>query len=440
MRKALAVAVAALILCLPAVAHAGRVQVVDELDPHVPPYPGFVADPGEANRITATRSGDLMRIRDDGAALRVGEGCELTSSNEAVCHATGAVEAELGDGDDTFTAKRGYVSGGDGNDTITADGTLDGGPGDDTLTGGPRRDNLKGGGGHDILRGRDGPDLLDDGDTDGVPVGPDEFDGGMGRDAVDISRAAPVTIDLRLAGPQGEPGEGDTYANVEDVVAYGPVARLTGSARANDFYVNDGRDARVDGRAGNDEITLWGGTPYSVRGGSGNDRIGVEVPADLACGAGHDFLRSPPATLVAPADCESVDFGDFDVIYDLHRTLPSVRARIAKVAGGFCPYDGRTGCRTVWAARQANGTRQGTGPLIARRVQRWRLGHVGKRIPLRLTPYGRKRLARAGHLRLILGRVRRHGFRGDFVADFNLDTTVLRLAEDDRRPDDPRGG
>src|SRR3954447_11114672 len=148
MRKTPAALVVAVLLCMPEVAHAGHIEVVDEMEPHDPPYAHFVADPGEANRITVTRSGDVLRLRDDGAPLRVGAGCERTSSNEASCRATSAVEADLGDGDDTFfTAERALVSGGDGDDTITAGDTRGGGPGDDTLTGGPRRDDLGGGGG-----------------------------------------------------------------------------------------------------------------------------------------------------------------------------------------------------------------------------------------------------------------------------------------------------
>lgn len=415
MRKALAAA-AALFLYVPAVAHAGTVEVVANDEPHFGDYVQFTAAAGETNHVTVVRSMRKLRVRDDGAPLEVGEGCDRTSPNEALCENTDFFEVALGDGDDTLTAARGYISGGAGNDTITAKGTLDGGPGDDTLTGGPHRDDLSGGGGEDTLYGRGGDDLLDDGDRDGAPVGPDRLDGGTGRDRAYVSRARPITIDLRHAGGQGEAGEDDTYVGIEDVLTSGPVARLTGNAGANELALNEGRNARIDGRGGADVISTSGGAPRAVRGGAGDDRVEVERSANLACGAGRDFLSSPAVTQLVPDDCESVDFGDFNVIYDLRRHLTSLRAPIVMVRGGFCPYDGRSGCQTVWAARRVSGT----GPLVAKRVQRWRLGHYGRRVPLRLTSYGRRLISRRNSLRLTLGRMSRHGFHADFVADFSL--------------------
>ncbi|MEW4459349.1 cadherin domain-containing protein [Roseibium algicola] len=81
-----------------------------------------------------------------------------------------AEDLQLADGGATFTdtgVSETSISGGSGNDTITAHddgGNLYGGAGDDTLIGGSGNDTLSGGAGSDMLQGGDGDDTLIAGD------------------------------------------------------------------------------------------------------------------------------------------------------------------------------------------------------------------------------------------------------------------------------------
>ncbi|HAN45011.1 MAG TPA: hypothetical protein DCQ32_00445 [Cyanobacteria bacterium UBA8156] len=170
---------------------------------------------------------------------------------------------------------RDSIDGGEGNDTIFAQGgddtvagsagfdVIEGGDGNDSINGGADNDTIDGQAGRDTILGDLGNDLLDGG-TDA-----DSIDGGVGNDDID--------------GAAGN-----------DV--------LLGDAGLDTIYGGIGNDS-IDGGADSD--TLFGeSSEDTVRGGAGNDSInGGEGNDLLDGGADNDFIdgESPNGVLVIEA-------------------------------------------------------------------------------------------------------------------------------------------
>ncbi|MEF8756312.1 MAG: Ig-like domain-containing protein [Accumulibacter sp.] len=178
----------------------------------------------------------------------------------------GSAFADQLTGNDAANELSGYL----GDDSIAGMG------GADTLRGWDGNDNIQGGSGNDILCGGVGDDLLD---------------GGADFDRVSYSLAAgPVSVDLRVVGPQAT-GEGsDTLVNVEDVDGGAFADTLIGNGVANVLAGNGGNDT-LNGFAGND--TLAGATGSDqLDGGEGNDILQGGIHADTLQGAlGDDYLE-----------------------------------------------------------------------------------------------------------------------------------------------------
>ena len=183
----------------------------------------FTAAAGEMNVVTASRdSAGNFVLNDETATITSATGCDLVDSHTARCTPAsgpsggplGAVDASLGDGDDSFKAgpnAGAVVDGGTGNDrlegvavtyasrtsAVTVDLTQGEGGGDaetdflvdvvsvvgsggaDFIRGSAGADLIDGGPGNDFLEGRGGNDSLEGG------AGIDEFDGGAGRDTIE---------------------------------------------------------------------------------------------------------------------------------------------------------------------------------------------------------------------------------------------------------------
>ena len=156
----------------------------------------ITAAPGETNAVWVY--GELSQHGEisDTAGITAGPGCNAVSPTQVQCGPQqngdavtygnyDTVVANLGDGNDEFTAtysllNRVDLTGGDGNDKLSSGyavvAVLDGGPGDDVLAGTNGDDQLTGGPGNDALNGDDGSDTLDGG------PGRDDLkgDGGLG--------------------------------------------------------------------------------------------------------------------------------------------------------------------------------------------------------------------------------------------------------------------
>jgi Ca2+-binding RTX toxin-like protein len=259
----------------------------------------FQAARGEANRVELEprpAAGPVtVVLHDVGAPVQAGPGCHAAGAHTVRC-ATGAEHVQLvldaGDGDDEVSAPWGTVDGGGGADTLSGR-QLDGGAGDDRLVGTTDSDQLDGGGGADTLLGGDGADRLKDGDDPGAPDA-DSLDGGPGRDAVSYEgRTAGVTLRLPGGAGQGQAGEGDALAGIEEAAGGdGPdvmTAARVPSGLAGTLYGGPGDDRVVGGPA---RDYLSGGTGRDVvEGGAGADRLhGLEGADLLRGGPGDDVL------------------------------------------------------------------------------------------------------------------------------------------------------
>ena len=185
-----------------------------------------------------------------------------------------------GDDGNDFIYGAGTLSGGAGNDLLTAfesvSSALYGGDGDDVLTGGLGNDTLSGGAGNDTLLGGDGDDILYG------QAGADIMNGGAGFDIAHYDDA-PTGIVANLATPSVNTGDaaGDVYINIEGLAGSNQADVLTGDDNANSLY----------GLAGNDSLNGGLGDD-SLFGNEGNDLLLGSDGNDTLCGgAGADTLN-----------------------------------------------------------------------------------------------------------------------------------------------------
>ncbi|QDO96735.1 hypothetical protein FNB15_05335 [Ferrovibrio terrae] len=257
------------------------------------------------------------------------------------------------------------ATGGSGSDHITGNALAN------TLMGGAGNDALYGGQGNDILRGGAGGDILDGGaDTDTISYadsasavninlalstasggdatgdvfsgienisgssfadtltgdggtnvligngGADILDGGQGTDWADYSfgTGGAVTVNLTTGTGSGAEAQGDTLANIENLVGSSFNDRLTGNSGVNTIL----------GGAGDDTI-LSGGGNDTLNGGDGSDTlsyawstVGVTAGGNNALitnfewlegSAYNDTLSLMPAGVRAGAGDDSILFG-----------------------------------------------------------------------------------------------------------------------------------
>jgi hypothetical protein len=163
----------------------------------------FAAGSGEANDVAISVGIDSYLVKDGGAPLAAGPGCQAKPDGSAECKAGAAVIAvDLGDMNDGLTvtgslptqvtagAGKDTVRGGAGDDVLRGDAgddTLQGNDGNDTLQSGDGSDNLSGGDGNDTLTAKDGNDTLAGGagnDRLEAGKGADDLNGGAGDDVL----------------------------------------------------------------------------------------------------------------------------------------------------------------------------------------------------------------------------------------------------------------
>ena len=157
--------------------------------------------------------------------------------------------------------------GGDGHDTITAEGLLDdigiqGGAGSDRITGSGGDDNLTGDSGADVISGGVGGDRIDGGnDNDRLygNSGDDTVVGGHGADLVSGSYGD----DVLFGG-----GHADT------IFGHSHDDRLFGGTNNDSLNGGEGDDY-LDGGTGHDTLVFWRGDDTLV-GGAGNDTFRVD--------------------------------------------------------------------------------------------------------------------------------------------------------------------
>jgi Ca2+-binding RTX toxin-like protein len=286
-----------------------------------------VAGSTEANNIIVSAGIDGTTVEvSDAAGLQAGDGCTLNEgfgkiecpvpTGPIVVHtgggddrlavlgfASGAnldgkVQADLGDGNDTFKGSEfgEAVSGGGGVDT------LEGEQGNDTLDGGAGDDTIDGDRGADTLRGGDGNDTFDpDGYAGSGEWAADVVDGGAGVDTADLYGASGAEADrpkfnLTLDGVanDGRDGEGDNITAVEKL-KFNAAGTFVGDDAANDVTAPEtGSNGSYDGRGGDDVILAGDAHGDTLNGGAGNDQ--------LTAGFGNDTIVGGPGQDIIQAD------------------------------------------------------------------------------------------------------------------------------------------
>lgn len=184
---------------------------------------------------------------------------------------------------------------------------------DDTLVAGVVPVELLGSGGRDRLVGSPGPDVLSGGDGDDLldgGGGPDLVAGGEGSDTVSYeTRTGGVSVVVGDGVAQdGQPGEGDHVLD--------DVERVIGSPFGDQLGGAAGLTVRLDGRAGNDRITL----PQVP--------VGTEsaTVSRAACGTGTDTVLAGPEDTV-DSDCDLVTTAGRLTRFSVQGE-PSPRARV----------------------------------------------------------------------------------------------------------------
>ncbi|MGU3363103.1 cadherin-like domain-containing protein [Methylobacterium sp. M6A4_1b] len=201
------------------------------------------------------------------------------------------------------------VRGGSGDDVLlgsSAAETLAGGAGEDRLAGGGGDDRLEGGPGADALSDGAGSDVVSGGaGDDAVAVAldgeADRFDGGEGRDTLDLSATREgVTVDLAAGTSSGAETGQDLVSGLEAVIGGSGGDGLSGG-EGNDSLSGGGGDDRLAGRSGDDvleggagaDTVLDGAGCDIVRAGAGNDRVVLALDGDddrVDGGDGFDTL------------------------------------------------------------------------------------------------------------------------------------------------------
>ncbi len=168
--------------------------------------------------------------------------------------------------------------------------TLNGGPGDDTLFGNDGCDTLNGNAGNDMLFGNDGVDTLNGNagnDTLNGGPGNDALDGGADTDTADYADSdAGVTVSL-VANVTGSGGhaQGDTLANLENLIGSIHNDNLTGNNLANNLRGNAGNDT-LRGNAGADALDGGADTDTASYAGS-NAGVTVSLVSGVTGSGGH---------------------------------------------------------------------------------------------------------------------------------------------------------
>jgi Ca2+-binding RTX toxin-like protein len=258
----------------------------------------YAADPGEVNRLTISRIGDMTVFEDNGATISPGQGCVGETPNRVRCTARGFVSVSLEDGADEATTDASLAA----QPELFFVG-MDGGAGNDTLRAGPAGTSLNGGAGSDVLEG--GPrtsgifavEISGRSEPDQVPPQSPESDRvtcvepGPG-----VSEPRAVDIDQldEIAGPCPPPAVYGADTIVQDGTD-GPDNLFGGRGptrvfgRGGDDSIQSDTGDRADGGDGND--TLFG--TGLLLGGVGDDRLSVGFGTDRGRadgGPGNDFI------------------------------------------------------------------------------------------------------------------------------------------------------
>jgi Ca2+-binding RTX toxin-like protein len=281
-----ALAVAACTLVIPAAADGSRVDVKeinigarDAARGVTTPVVVYSAGAGEKNKLRIN-GGFTTRVRDRGAVIKAGKGCDRVTIHKAKCEIPMTRRLEI------IAFARANLKGG----ADRAEGTgmfwqrLQGGSGADKLFGGPGGDFIDGGTGSDLINGRQNQPFNED-------------------TALYTSRRDDLRISLKGKGRDdggkrdGRPGERDRLVGIENVFGGKGDDVLNGDEGTNTLNPILGEDV-VRGFGGLDSFDL-GRDPFG--GGSPDGKHD-----HVNCGGGVDQVQGQdPGIDTFAASCEA---------------------------------------------------------------------------------------------------------------------------------------
>jgi Ca2+-binding RTX toxin-like protein len=228
---------------------------------------------------------DTLTGNSDDNILSGGSGNDSLLGNEGVDTLEGGAGADpLDGGDDEDTASyansalgvnvdlaTGVGNGGDATgDKLENIENLIGSAQNDTLTGNNDDNILSGSSGNDSLFGNEGDDSLEGG------IGADSLNGGLGSDTASYENSElGVSVNLSTGTGSGGDAEGDTLAEIENLIGSAQNDTLIGNDSANTLNGGGGADF-LDGGAGNDTANY------------DNSESGVNVNLSTGNGSGGD--------------------------------------------------------------------------------------------------------------------------------------------------------
>lgn len=246
----------------------------------------YYTDNGGGAVFHARGGDDLLKSGNGADLLDGGDGFDTASYETAksgvrVSLALGGAQDTAAAGADTLTdieAVRGSSYGDVLTSGLSGSTALEGADGDDILYASTGAAHLSGGKGHDHLYGN---------------TALDTFDGGAGFDLVRYdSSTQGIVVDLTANTGTGGYAQGDSYAQIEGVVASGFNDLLFGNAESDLLYGQAGDDV-LSGEQGSD----------TLEGGDGADHLYGGAGADfLIGGGGYDFARYDYASSAVTVD------------------------------------------------------------------------------------------------------------------------------------------
>lgn len=352
---------------------------------------------GETANFTLNITGANARLN-DGTTGKSFERYSVSfgSGNDKIASVGSALSMQAygGDGNDTLLGTNGdydWLSGGNGNDSLTGNGghdNLDGGLGDDTMIGGAGNDTFNDYGGTNIIDGGAGNELVYVDDGYGGEVGNYDItlgagddsvsrgyrasgqftaNGGSGTDLVNLSLSS-QTNDLvfTLANRVTILGGLVDLTGFERVTLNSGLGndRLKGGALGDTFDGGSGND-RLEGMGGDDSLTASAGVD-KVYGGAGNDTLNgggiyAEDVGDLLdAGAGNDTVymgRGATAIGGAGKDMLTLNLGNQTADYTLKLLAAGVQRldAVTKVSGfEALNYTGSQGKDNVTAGAETD--------------------------------------------------------------------------------------
>ena len=219
------------------------------------------------NPIIGTNDGDLL------VGTAGDDSIEGLGGNDTLSSYEGGSDTLLGGAGDDALSGIGWLDGGMGNDTVAtfstsaATSTLLGGDGDDYLTnyswyGGVRFDSIDGGNGDDSIEGAG--TVSGGAGNDFLTAHGGLFSAGAGNDSILILNTSSADHNSNVDGGTGN----DTITSID---LYG-TSTIHGGKGNDAIYIYSAHDV-VDGGLGDDTITLGQGSGGTISGGEGNDRL-----------------------------------------------------------------------------------------------------------------------------------------------------------------------